>query len=73
MDNDGYVFSFFFLIFSIPLFLGVTAALDDSVGSVVRALRKKGMLDNTIIVFTTDNGGPANNYDSNAACNSPLR
>ena len=31
------------------------------------------MLDNSIIVFTTDNGGPANNYDLNAACNYPLR
>ena len=57
----------------ISIYIGVTAALDDSVGSVVRALRKRGMLDNTIIVFTTDNGGPANNYDLNAACNSPLR
>lgn len=54
-------------------FAGVTAALDDSVGAVVRSLRKRGMLDNSIIVFTTDNGGPANNYDLNAACNFPLR
>ena len=52
---------------------GMVAALDDSVGFVEKALRDKGMLDNCVIVFTTDNGGPANGYDSNAASNYPLR
>ena len=51
----------------------MAAALDDSVGEVARALRNSGQMDNTIIVFTTDNGGPANGYDGNAACNYPLR
>ena len=51
----------------------MVAALDDSVGYVEKALRDKGMLDNCVIVFTTDNGGPANGYDSNAASNFPLR
>ncbi|KAH3868736.1 arylsulfatase B-like isoform X2 [Dreissena polymorpha] len=55
------------------IFAGMTAALDDSVGTVVSALHDLDMIDNTIIVFTTDNGGPANNYDGNAACNYPLR
>ena len=31
------------------------------------------MIDNTIIVFTTDNGGPANGFDFNWANNFPLR
>ncbi|XP_060574581.1 arylsulfatase B-like [Ruditapes philippinarum] len=52
---------------------GMVAALDDSVGEVARALRNSGLMDNTIIVFSTDNGGPANGYDGNAACNYPLR
>ena len=30
-------------------------------------------MDNTIIVFTTDNGGPANGFDVNWANNYPLR
>ena len=52
---------------------GMVAALDDSVGAVVQALQARGMYENTIIVFTTDNGGPANGYDYNAASNFPLR
>ena len=54
-------------------FAGMVAALDDSVGYVEKALKDAGMLDNCVIVFTTDNGGPANGYDYNAANNFPLR
>ena len=31
------------------------------------------MLENSIIVFTTDNGGPANGFNLNYASNWPLR
>ena len=31
------------------------------------------MLENSVIIFTTDNGGPANGYDFNWANNYPLR
>ncbi|GFN78880.1 arylsulfatase [Plakobranchus ocellatus] len=55
------------------MFAGVVSALDDSVGAVYKALQDSGMADNTIIVFSTDNGGPTNGYDQNAACNWPLR
>ena len=40
---------------------------------VYDALVKKGMIDNTVIIFTTDNGGPANGFDYNWANNFPLR
>jgi arylsulfatase A-like enzyme len=33
------------------------ACLDDQVGRMVAALRKRGMIDNTLIVFSSDNGG----------------
>ncbi len=35
-------------------------ALDDQVGRVVAALERKGMRDNTLIVFQSDNGGTRN-------------
>lgn len=47
--------------------------LDESVGLVVEALRKKQMLENSIIVFSTDNGGPPSGFNLNAASNWPLR
>ncbi|XP_034171357.1 arylsulfatase J isoform X2 [Osmia lignaria lignaria] len=54
-------------------FAGMLSKLDESVGQVVEALRKKGMLKNSIIVFSTDNGGPPAGFNLNAASNWPLR
>jgi arylsulfatase A-like enzyme len=45
-------------------YAAMVTALDDQVGRVVAALDKKGMRDNTVIVFTSTNGGakaPASN------------
>ena len=47
--------------------------LDESVGKVTKALQENGMLKNSIIVFTTDNGGPAAGFDRNHASNWPLK
>lgn len=47
--------------------------LDESVGAVVSALSKTGQLENSIIIFSTDNGGPAAGFNLNAASNYPLR
>nr|CAD7439586.1 unnamed protein product [Timema bartmani] len=54
-------------------FAGMVSKLDESVGMVVSALKEKGMLDNSVIVFSTDNGGPTNGFDNNVASNWPLR
>lgn len=47
--------------------------LDESVGLVIEALEARKMLQNSIILFTTDNGGPAGGFNQNAASNWPLR
>ena len=47
--------------------------MDHGVGRVYDALKRKGILDNTVIVFTTDNGGPPNGFNFNFANNWPLR
>ena len=35
-------------------------AVDVQIGRVIAALEKQGMLENTIIIFSSDNGGPIN-------------
>ncbi|KAK7495658.1 hypothetical protein BaRGS_00013105 [Batillaria attramentaria] len=55
------------------VYAAMVSALDDGVGAVFSALQNNKMADNAIIVFTTDNGGPANGFDYNAANNYPLR
>lgn len=41
-------------------------ALDRAVGTIVDAVDTNGLADNTVIVFTNDNGGPASPLHSNA-------
>jgi arylsulfatase A-like enzyme len=40
------------------LFAGMVLAMDDGVGAVMEALEKKGIADNTFVVFMGDNGTP---------------
>ncbi|KAF4519334.1 hypothetical protein B566_EDAN008256, partial [Ephemera danica] len=54
-------------------FFTMLTELDRSVGSVVQVLERRGMLENSIIIFTTDNGGCAAGYEESAASNWPLR
>ena len=42
---------------SLQVYANMVAAMDDNVGKVLAALKKKNSLQNTIIVFTSDNGG----------------
>lgn len=39
-------------------YAGMVAALDHAVGEIVDSLRQQKMLDNTLIIFSSDNGGP---------------
>lgn len=50
-------------------------SLDDSIGEIVETLNRSSKLKDTIIVFTTDNGGPIqiSTLSANTASNYPLR
>lgn len=47
----------------------MTLALDRAAGTVMDMLKELGIDDNTIVIFTNDNGGPS---DKNASSNLPL-
>jgi arylsulfatase A-like enzyme len=34
--------------------------MDDGIGNVTAALKAKGMWENTVVIFSSDNGGPTN-------------
>ena len=51
----------------------MVSALDDAVGNVTTSLHEHGLLNNSVIIFSTDNGGPAGGLDMNYASNYPLR
>ncbi|KAH8401742.1 hypothetical protein KR009_007590 [Drosophila setifemur] len=55
------------------LFLAMVAKMDESVGLIVDQLRNSNMLENSIIIFSSDNGGPAQGFNLNFASNYPLK
>ncbi|WP_148232073.1 sulfatase [Maribacter sp. HTCC2170] len=55
-----------------PVYAGLVEAMDDAVGTVLNKLKAMGLDDNTIVVFTSDNGGVAAG-DAFATSNLPLR
>lgn len=40
-------------------YAGMLAAMDESIGQILDALERKGLRENTLVVFSSDNGGPA--------------
>jgi len=55
-----------------PVYAGMIEAMDDAVGIVLSALDRNGLTENTVIVFTSDNGGVSAG-DGKATSNLPLR
>ncbi len=50
-------------------YAAMVSAMDDGIGRVLDALDRRGLADDTIVVFLSDNGGATNN----ASRNTPLR
>lgn len=52
------------------LFAGMLAELDNGVGAILESIRNRGLENDTLIVFISDNGGPTQELTSS---NGPLR
>lgn len=55
-----------------PIYAGLVEQMDDAVGLVLDKLKELGLDENTIVVFTSDNGGVASG-DAFSTTNLPLR
>ncbi len=55
-----------------PIYAGMVEAMDQAVGMVLKKLEEHDLMDNTIICFTSDNGGVSSG-DAYATSNLPLR
>ena len=75
LADSGYVMEHFLPIRQVqdnPVYAGLVETMDDAVGIVLNALKEAGVDDNTIVVFTSDNGGVASG-DAFSTTNLPLR
>ncbi|MFW6153938.1 MAG: sulfatase [Planctomycetota bacterium] len=59
------------LIQSDPAYAAMIATLDANIGRLLAALEATGVADNTIVIFTSDNGGLAT-AEGSPTCNAPL-
>ncbi len=59
------------LIQSDPAYAAMIHCLDDNIGRLLACLEETGVADNTIVIFTSDNGGLAT-AEGSPTCNSPL-
>jgi arylsulfatase A-like enzyme len=55
-----------------PVYAGLVEAMDDAVGEVLNTLKRLNLEENTIIIFTSDNGGVASG-DAFSTSNLPFR
>jgi arylsulfatase A-like enzyme len=59
------------LVQSDPVYAAMIRSMDEGVGRIMDALEKSGKADNTVVFFTSDNGGLATSEGS-PTCNAPL-
>lgn len=55
-----------------PVYAAMVRSLDQSVGRIVATLKNRGVYDNTLIIFTSDNGGFLGGSDRFITTNDPL-
>lgn len=56
-----------------PEYAGELATLDENIGRLIDALKESGQYENTIVVFTGDNGGRTSWFQAHPTSNQPLR
>lgn len=54
-------------------FAAMLSAMDEGIGNVTAALKRNKLVENTLIIFSTDNGGPTTTDDGIGSRNWPLR
>jgi arylsulfatase A-like enzyme len=55
-------------------YAAMMSAMDDAVGGVMKAVHDKGLAENTLVFFFSDNGGPTmKGTTTNGSINAPLR
>ena len=75
IDEAGYIMERVLPIRQVqdnPIYGGLVETMDDAVGMVLRELAAQGIEKNTIVIFTSDNGGVASG-DNFSTSNLPLR
>ncbi|MBM3236741.1 sulfatase [Candidatus Poribacteria bacterium] len=59
------------LLQSDPAYAGMVENLDENIGRVLKAVDEAGLTENTVVIFTSDNGGLAT-AEGSPTCNAPL-
>jgi arylsulfatase A-like enzyme len=54
-----------------PVYAAMVYALDENIGRLLETLERYGMAKNTVVIFTSDNGGLAT-AEGSPTCNAPL-
>jgi len=59
------------LVQSNPAYAGMIENLDENIGRLLKTLENRGIAENTLVIFTSDNGG-LSTAEGSPTCNAPL-